>query len=214
MQGIVTRQLTSQPKEWFFKVVVGLGRDIIVLQILLTVKGDLLGLDLTVFDFYLISRKDNRNVFAHTRQVAVPVGYIFIGDTTSDIKHDNGTLSLDVISITETTKLFLPRRVPNVEFNGSTIRVKHQGVNLHTQRRHVLLFEFSRQVALDECSLSNTTVSDEDQFKFRHRLLGLNEKRNGSYQKNISNANQSVTIMPTIITRKLFCVESRNKKER
>lgn len=44
----VTNQLTSQPKERLLKVVVGLGRDIVVLQILLSVESDGLGLYLTL----------------------------------------------------------------------------------------------------------------------------------------------------------------------
>ena len=44
----VTNQLASQPKERLLKVVVGLGRDIVVLQILLSVESDGLGLYLTL----------------------------------------------------------------------------------------------------------------------------------------------------------------------
>ena len=40
-------ELSGQPKEGLFKVVVGFSRDIIVLQVLLSVESDSLGLDFT-----------------------------------------------------------------------------------------------------------------------------------------------------------------------
>lgn len=171
VQGIVTRQLASQPEERLFKVVVRLGGDIVVLQVLFAVEGDLLRLYLAVFDFDFVPREHNRNVFTDTSQVTVPVGDILIRDTRRDIKHDDGALSLDVVSITETSKLLLSRRVPDVEFDRSAIGVKHQGMDLHTERGNVLLLKLSRQVTLDEGGLSDSTVSDEDEFEFGHLLL-------------------------------------------
>ena len=67
-------------------------------------KGNLLGLDLTILDFDLVSSQDNGDVFTDSSQITMPVGNIFVSDTRGDIKHDNGTLSLNVISITKSTK--------------------------------------------------------------------------------------------------------------
>ena len=44
----VTDQLPGQPEERFLEVVVGLGGDVVVLEVLLTVEHDRLGLDFTV----------------------------------------------------------------------------------------------------------------------------------------------------------------------
>jgi len=42
----VAHELAREPEEGLLEVVVGLGRDVVVLQVLLPVEGDLLGLDL------------------------------------------------------------------------------------------------------------------------------------------------------------------------
>ena len=45
----------------------------------------------------------------------MPVGNIFVGYTGGNVKHDNGALALDVITISETSELFLASCVPNIE---------------------------------------------------------------------------------------------------
>jgi hypothetical protein len=49
--------------------------------------------------------------------LTVPVGNVLIGDTGGDIEHDDTALAVDVVTITETTKLLLPGGVPNVKLN-------------------------------------------------------------------------------------------------
>ena len=49
----LTAQLASKPEEGLLKVVVALGTDIVVLEVLLAVKRDVLGLHLTVLDVNL-----------------------------------------------------------------------------------------------------------------------------------------------------------------
>jgi hypothetical protein len=49
----VTNQLAGQPKERLLKVVVGLGGNVVVLEVLLSVESDGLGLDFT-FLFYIL----------------------------------------------------------------------------------------------------------------------------------------------------------------
>ena len=44
-------------------------------------EGNLLGLYLTVLDFYLISGEDNWDVFTNASEITVSVGNIFVGDT-------------------------------------------------------------------------------------------------------------------------------------
>lgn len=108
MKCVVSRKLACQPKERLFKVVVRLCGDIVILKVLLSVEGDLLGLDLTILNLHLVSSEDDRDVLAHTGQVTVPVWNILVGDSRSDVKHDDGTLSLDVVSITKSSE-FLRR---------------------------------------------------------------------------------------------------------
>ena len=45
----------------------------------------------------------------------MPVGNIFVGYTGGNVKHDNSALALDVITISETSELFLASCVPNIE---------------------------------------------------------------------------------------------------
>lgn len=170
VKGSVPGELASQPQERLFEVVVGFGGNIVVLEILLSVEGDLLGLDLSVFDFDLVSSQDNGNVFAHTGEIAVPVGHIFVGDARSDIEHDDGALSLNVVSIAQSSKLFLSGSVPYIEFDGSTVGVESQRVDFDSESGDVLLFELSSEMALDKCGLSDTPVADQNELEFRNFL--------------------------------------------
>lgn len=113
-------------------------------------KGNLLGLDFAVLDFHLVSDEHNGNVFADARQVSVPVGNTLVGDATGDVEHDDCALSLDVVSITESSKLFLTSRVPAVEFDGAAVGVKDERVDFDAEGGHVLFLEFARQVALNK----------------------------------------------------------------
>jgi hypothetical protein len=78
----------------------------------------------------------------------VPVGYILISDPGRNVKHDDPALSLDVISIAETTKLLLSSSVPDVEANGAKAGGKFERVDLYPEGGDVFLFEFAGQVAL------------------------------------------------------------------
>jgi hypothetical protein len=98
----------------------------------------------------------------------VPVGNVLVCDTRSDVEHDDTALSVDVVSITETTELLLTCGVPDVELDGAEVllsrqyvvargridRVTYGGeaerVDLDSERRNVLLLKLSGQMALDE----------------------------------------------------------------
>lgn len=110
MKLIVSTELSCQPKEWLLKVVVGLGRNIIILKVLLSVEGNLLGFDFAVFDFDLVSSEYNGDIFADPSQITVPVGNIFVRDTRGNIKHDNSTLSLDVVTITKPSEFLSQKK--------------------------------------------------------------------------------------------------------
>jgi hypothetical protein len=47
----------------------------------------------------------------------MPVGDVLVGDTRGNIKHDDTAVSVDVVSITKTTKLLLTGSIPDVELN-------------------------------------------------------------------------------------------------
>ena len=69
-QTWVADQLSCQPQEGLFEVVVGFGRDIIVLQILFAMESDGLGLHFTLLDVDFVAAKDDWNLFADTDKVA------------------------------------------------------------------------------------------------------------------------------------------------
>lgn len=72
---------SEEPDEGLLELVVGLGRDIVVLEVLLSVEGDLLGLDLSVLNVDLVSNKNDGDVLADSHEILVPLGYVLIGDS-------------------------------------------------------------------------------------------------------------------------------------
>mmetsp|Transcript_15745 Transcript_15745/g.43500 ORF Transcript_15745/g.43500 Transcript_15745/m.43500 type:complete len:226 (-) Transcript_15745:180-857(-) len=166
VQRVVTAQFARQPKEWLFEVVVGLGGDVVVLQVLLSVEGDLLRLDLSVLDLDLIPCQHDWNVLTHSRQITVPIWHILVSDTGCHVEHDDGALPLDVVSVSQSSEFLLSGSVPDIEFDWSTVGVEGERVDLHTEGGDVLLFELASQVTLDERSLADTTISDKDELEF------------------------------------------------
>ena len=116
-QTLVTNKLSREPEERLLEVVVGLGRDVVVLEILLAVECDGLGLDFTLLYIDFVAREDNGNVLTHANEISVPVGNVFVGNTGRHIEHDDSALAVDVVAITQTAEFFLTCRVPDVELN-------------------------------------------------------------------------------------------------
>ena len=90
----LTDELPRQPEEGLLKVVVGLGRDVVVLQVLLAVEHDGLGLDLAVLDVDLVAAQHDGDVLADADQVAVPVGHVLVRHARGYVEHDDGALAL------------------------------------------------------------------------------------------------------------------------
>ena len=65
----VANQLAGEPEEGLLEVVVGLGGDIVVLEVLLAVEGDGLGLHLALLDVDLVTAQDDGDGLADTDQV-------------------------------------------------------------------------------------------------------------------------------------------------
>ena len=62
---VVSRELLRKPQEWLLEVVVGLGRKLEVLKVLLAMESDSLGLHLTVLNVDLVTAQHDGDVFAH-----------------------------------------------------------------------------------------------------------------------------------------------------
>jgi hypothetical protein len=68
-QRWISDKFPGQPKEGLLEVVVGLGRNIVVLEILLSVESDCLGLHFSLLDINLVATQNDRNVFADTDEI-------------------------------------------------------------------------------------------------------------------------------------------------
>jgi hypothetical protein len=66
-------------------------------------------------DIDLVSTKNNGDVLTDTLEITMPVGDVLVGDTGGDVEHDDTTLTLDVVTVAETTELLLTGSVPYVE---------------------------------------------------------------------------------------------------
>lgn len=68
-KGGVADELAGKPEEGLLEVVVGLGGDVVVLEVLLAVEGDGLGLDLALLDVDLVAAQDDGDVLADADEV-------------------------------------------------------------------------------------------------------------------------------------------------
>jgi hypothetical protein len=81
-------------------------------------------IDITHLDVDLVTTEDNGNVFTDPLQVSVPVGDVLVGDSGCNVKHDDTALSLNVVTISETTEFLLSGSVPDVEADGTKVGVE------------------------------------------------------------------------------------------
>ena len=65
----VADQLASKPEEGLLEVVVGLGGDIVVLEVLLAVEGDGLSLHLTLLNINLVTGENDGDILADTGKI-------------------------------------------------------------------------------------------------------------------------------------------------
>lgn len=65
----VADELASEPQEGLLEVVVGLGGDIVVLEVLLAVESDRLCLDLALLHVDLVAAENDWDVLAHTDEI-------------------------------------------------------------------------------------------------------------------------------------------------
>ena len=69
-QSRVSDQLACKPEEGFLEVVVGFGRYVIVLEILLSVEGDGLRFNFALLDVYLVAAEHDGDLLADTNEIA------------------------------------------------------------------------------------------------------------------------------------------------
>lgn len=153
LQRGVSGELSSQPQEGLLKVVVGLGGNVVVLEVLLSVEGDGLGLDLSLLDVDLVSAQDDGDVLAHSNEISVPVGHVLVCDSGGDVEHDDSALAVDVVAVSETSELLLSSGIPHVESDVSAVGGEVEGVHLHSEGGVVSVHELTGLVSLNEGGL-------------------------------------------------------------
>jgi hypothetical protein len=89
----VVDELSEQPDEGLLELIIALGRDIVVLQVLLSVEGDLLGLHLSVLHVNFVADEDDGDVFTYSHQILIPLGHILVGNSAADVEHDDSGVS-------------------------------------------------------------------------------------------------------------------------
>jgi hypothetical protein len=93
----VTSELSENPEEGLLVLVIGLCGYVVVLERSLTMESDLSSLDLSVLRVNLVTNENDRNIFADSSQILVPLGNILISDSCSDIEHHNSAMCSNTI---------------------------------------------------------------------------------------------------------------------
>lgn len=75
----------------------------------------------TYLDVDFVTAENDGDVLTNALEIAMPVGDVLVGDTGCHVEHDNTTLALDIISVTETTELLLSSSIPDVEADSSEV---------------------------------------------------------------------------------------------
>ena len=162
LKGRVANELSSEPKERLLEVVVGFGRNVIVLKVLLSVESNCLCLDLSLLDIDLVTTEHDRDVFTDTDEITVPVGNVLVSNTGGDIEHDDAALTIDVVSVTETAKLFLASSIPDLKLDLTVVGEEAKGMDLDTLGGNILFLKLTSQVTLDKGSLIKELLELED----------------------------------------------------
>ena len=88
---------------------------------------------ITHLDVDLVTAEDDGDVFAHTLEIAMPVGHVLVGDAGGDVEHDDTALTLDVVAIAETTKFLLTGGIPYVEADRAEVGGEGERVHFDTK---------------------------------------------------------------------------------
>jgi hypothetical protein len=137
------------------------------------VESNLPGLDFSVLLVDLVTHQNDWNVVADSGQVLVPLWHVLVCDSGGDIEHQNSSIGANVIPFSEPTELFLASSIPEGELDRAVIGVESNGTNFNTLSGDVFFFKLTSDVSLDKGSLTDTTVSDENDFKLSNDLRTL-----------------------------------------
>ena len=169
----IASQSTEEPHEWLLELVVALGRDIVVLEVLLAVESNLLGLHFTVTHIDFVTDEDDGDGLANTGQILVPLGHVGVGDAGANVEHDDTALATDVVTITESSEFLLTGSIPHVEDDLTVVSEEGHGVHLDSESGDVALLELTSEMALHEGSLADTTITNKNELELGDLLCRL-----------------------------------------
>lgn len=167
----VTNKLSKKIQERFLELIVRLGRYIIVLQVSLSVNGDLIGLDLSVLDISLVSNKTNWDIWSNLDKVIEPLQDVLVGLPACKIEHDDAALRANIVAFSELSELLLTSSVPDLNSYLSMSGVEYDLSNTGSLGWYVGLDEVSAVVSLDKGGLADSTVSDQNKLECRYVIL-------------------------------------------
>lgn len=156
----VSNELLQDPDVWSIILIIRLSGDIIVLEISLSVESDLSSLDFSVLTIDLVSNQNNGDVITDSGKILIPLRDIFIGNSGGDIEHDDGSMSSNIISFSESSEFFLSSSIPDIQFNSTSVSEESNIGNFDSLGSDIFLLELSSQMSLDESGLSDSTISD------------------------------------------------------
>lgn len=143
------------------------------MQVSLSMKSDLSSLYLSILLIDLISNQNDWDVITDSSQVLVPFRNVFVCNSGCDIEHENGGICTDIISLSKATKLFLASSIPKRKFDRSVVSVEGNRADFNTLSGDVFFFELTGNVSFNEGGFSDSTISNEDNFKFSDDLRPL-----------------------------------------
>jgi len=117
----VANEFPREPQEGLLKIVVGLGGDLEVLEVLLAMECHRASLHFSLLYINFVPAQHNGDVLAHTLEVTMPIGNVLVCDPRGDVKHDDTALALDVVAIAQATKFLLSGGIPDVEADGAKV---------------------------------------------------------------------------------------------
>jgi len=167
----IVDKASEEPDERLIVLVVTLGRDIVVLEVLLSVESNLFSLNFTILNINLVSNKNNWDRLTDTSKILVPLRYVSVSNSRADIEHDNSTVSTNVVTITESSKLFLTCGIPNVELDLSMVGKERHRMYLNTEGGDVFLLKLTSEMTFDESGFTDTTISNENELELGNLLL-------------------------------------------
>jgi len=165
VEVVVAGELFQKPEEGLFVLVVALGRNVVVLEVALSVEVDLASLQLTVLDISLVSNQDDGDVFTNLGQVLVPLGDVLVGLTRSEVEHDDGAVGINVVALAEIAEFLLSSSIPDDEADLTTVGREVDAGDIGALGGNVRLLELTSDVTLNECGLADAAISDNDELE-------------------------------------------------